>query len=103
MERSARAIGTDVTQEAQDIFDALAKTMPCEWRKQTIEVYSEIEVVPPYTLDDCRFIGGSKGNEMMMDRAKTVLAEELKRQAESKGAAGDNDDGAPSTSANGSL
>jgi protein LSM12 len=80
MERSVRAIGTDVTEEAQDIFDALAKTMPCEWRGETIEVYGEIQVVSPYSLDDCKFIGGGNGNEMMMDRVKTVLGEELKRQ-----------------------
>ena len=88
MERSIRSIGKGVSKEAQAVFDALEKTMPCDWREQTIVLYEgAIEIGPPYSLESCRFAGEGGENEMMMGRVKTVLEQELARQSSSGAAA----------------
>jgi Anticodon-binding domain len=38
MEKDMRSIGKGVTSDAQDVFDALEKTMPCAWADQKIHV-----------------------------------------------------------------
>jgi hypothetical protein len=47
-----RLIGKGVTEEAQDLFDVLHKTLPCAWDGQRIIVgvvgQNEVIVTPPY-------------------------------------------------------
>ena len=40
-------IGENVSALAQDVFDALARTLPCKWNKDVIVVMDEVDVVGP--------------------------------------------------------
>ncbi|OQS00551.1 hypothetical protein ACHHYP_03408 [Achlya hypogyna] len=67
-EKAIASIGKNVSPTGQAIFDALSKTMPCEWQEQTIRVMHEVEILPPYTAASCR-----SNNKAMLDRIKKVL------------------------------
>lgn len=60
-------IGKNVTEEAQEIFDALRKTYPCEWDESKIVVLGEAEVSFPYGKDSC------KGEGSVVERVKMIL------------------------------
>ncbi|XP_052185551.1 uncharacterized protein LOC127797078 isoform X2 [Diospyros lotus] len=47
-EIEAERIGVGVTAEAQNIFDALSKTLPVRWDKTVIVVMNEVRVSSPY-------------------------------------------------------
>jgi hypothetical protein len=110
-EREARAlrqaqadlakVGVGVTREAQALFDALAKTMPCEWRQQQqrqqggagagaaaaaaaaavghgeIAVLECVVVRPPYTPADCAALPGPEAEAAAgagaLERVRKVL------------------------------
>jgi len=46
--------GRGVSKEAQEIFDALARTLPTRWHDTDIIVNDAVIISKPYTLDDCR-------------------------------------------------
>ncbi|KAI8979196.1 anticodon-binding domain-containing protein [Mycotypha africana] len=71
-------IGIGVTKEAQDIFNALSKTLPCRWSKDTIIVLDEILIPAPYTPESCK-ANASSAN--LLARVKKVLEGERKRLA----------------------
>jgi hypothetical protein len=52
-----------------------------------VQVYGEIEVVPPYGVDDCAFLEGASRNAMMMERVATVLKTQRERQSATGGEA----------------
>ncbi|GAB4839842.1 hypothetical protein Ancab_020552 [Ancistrocladus abbreviatus] len=79
-EMDAERIGVGVTTEAQNIFDALFKTMPVRWDKTVIVVMDEVRVNSPY-LPECVTGGAPALNE----RVKKVLENERKR-LQSRGA-----------------
>lgn len=82
-----------VTREAQALFDALAKTMPCEWRRAAAEgqagkggqeaKHGEIAVLecvvvrPPYTPADCAALPGAEAQAAAasgaLERVRKVL------------------------------
>ncbi|KAL7266075.1 hypothetical protein RUND412_011393 [Rhizina undulata] len=66
--------GVDVTKDAQDIFDALSRTMPCRWHDKQIIVLDHVVIAEPYTLDSCR----SKDLHAL-NRVKKVLEGERKK------------------------
>ncbi|CAM6087747.1 unnamed protein product [Calypogeia fissa] len=72
-EAEAERIGVGVSTEAQDIFDALSKTLPVRWEKMSIVVMNEVRVHQPYLPDNV--IGGTPAAN---DRVRKVL--ELERQ-----------------------
>uniref|UniRef100_A0A383VVG2 AD domain-containing protein n=1 Tax=Tetradesmus obliquus TaxID=3088 RepID=A0A383VVG2_TETOB len=69
-------VGVGVTKEAQSIFDALSKTMPCTWQGRSISVMDAVVVQPPYTTDDVTTNIEHKG---AFERVKKVLQAERTR------------------------
>jgi hypothetical protein len=74
-------IGVGVTQEGQEIFDALSKTLPCRWHKETIVVLDEVLISPPYEIDSCKANASSSAS---LARVKKVLEGERKRLTHTK-------------------
>lgn len=67
-ERALASIGRGVSAEAQAIFDALNKTMPCEWEDANIRVMGEVVIKPPYQPQNC-----VSANTQVLSRVKKVL------------------------------
>lgn len=65
-----------MTKEAQSIFDALSKTLPCVWQGRTILVMDVVTVPPPYTPSSCAAKAGETG---ALERIKRVLTAERQR------------------------
>jgi len=74
LQEEANRIGEGVTREAQEIFNALAKTLPCRWRREAIIVFDDVVISPPYTGDKC-----TGRDPVTLDRVKLVLEGERKR------------------------
>lgn len=73
-EADAQRIGVGVTTEAQNIFDALSKTLPVRWDKTVIVVMNEVRVSSPYLPESV-----SGGTPAANERVKKVLEFERKR------------------------
>ncbi|KAJ2156415.1 hypothetical protein GGF46_005205 [Coemansia sp. RSA 552] len=73
--RAAR-IGVGVSDQAQTIFEALAKTLPCRWDGARIIVLDEVLIEPPYVAESCREL---TPDAFSLLRVKKVLQGELSR------------------------
>uniref|UniRef100_A0A7I4FCC5 AD domain-containing protein n=1 Tax=Physcomitrium patens TaxID=3218 RepID=A0A7I4FCC5_PHYPA len=71
-EAEAERIGVGVSTEAQDIFDALSKTLPCRWDKTTILVMNDVFVKHPYIPESV--IGGAPAAN---ERVRKVVSSSL--------------------------
>ncbi|CAG8535321.1 6993_t:CDS:2 [Ambispora gerdemannii] len=69
-------IGVGVTVEAQEIFDALSKTLPVRWVEEKIVVLDEVIINPPYDLENCKAGSSASGS---LARVRKVLEGEKKR------------------------
>ncbi|TYZ64708.1 hypothetical protein PybrP1_011061 [[Pythium] brassicae (nom. inval.)] len=78
-ERALASIGKGVSTEAQTIFDALNKTMPCEWEGQTIRVMTDVVIKPPYQPQNC-----VSENAQALSRVKKVLEGEKNKLKKAK-------------------
>lgn len=60
-EASARleSVNINATAEAQKLFDALSKTLPCQWEGTSIQVLQQVRIDPPYDPADCHSLDGS--------------------------------------------
>ncbi|KAK9369715.1 anticodon-binding domain-containing protein [Lipomyces kononenkoae] len=67
--------GVGVTQDAQDLFDALAKTLPVRWLDKCILVLEEVKIDPPYTPESC----SAKSDSPALARVKKVVDGERRR------------------------
>ncbi|KAF3329151.1 Protein LSM12 [Carex littledalei] len=67
-EMEAERIGVGVTAEAQNIFDALSKTLPVHWDKTDIVVMNDIRVCSPYLPENV-----SGGAPAANERVKKVV------------------------------
>ncbi|ORX34878.1 hypothetical protein BCR36DRAFT_588540 [Piromyces finnis] len=72
-------IGVGVTEEAQQIFDALSKTMPCSWNNKSIVVMDEVTISPPYNAESCKMVPGKTVQESIIERVQKVLELEKKK------------------------
>ncbi|MCJ1313640.1 hypothetical protein MMC25_007319 [Agyrium rufum] len=73
------------SREAQDIFDALARTLPTEWRGSSIIVMERVEIKAPYSVGECELVreaGKESGSAHTLDRVKKVLENERRKLAE---------------------
>ncbi|GMI70742.1 hypothetical protein like AT1G24050 [Hibiscus trionum] len=66
--------GVGVTSDAQNLFDALSKTLPVRWDKTVIVVMNEVRVSSPYLPESV-----SGGTPAANERVKKVLEFERKR------------------------
>ncbi|KAJ2468457.1 hypothetical protein EV174_006302, partial [Coemansia sp. RSA 2320] len=74
-ERAMR-IGVGVTDKAQSIFEALSRTLPCHWSRDSIVVLDEVSIEPPYSVESCRELQPAS---FSLQRVKKVLQGELSR------------------------
>ncbi|KAF9422279.1 hypothetical protein BGZ94_008633 [Podila epigama] len=75
---AAARIGVGVSSSAQDIFDALSKTLPCRWAKDSIVVMDEVIIAPPYEPESCK---ANSSAASTLARVKKVLEGERNRLA----------------------
>ncbi|KAF8058345.1 RMD5 [Scenedesmus sp. PABB004] len=69
-------VGEGVTREAQSLFDALCKTMPCVWVGRAISVMDVVTVQPPYTPEAVTTTSDHPG---ALERVRKVLNAERQR------------------------
>ncbi len=65
--------GKGVSREAQQIFDALGRTMPVRWDAERIVVLDAVVISPPYGAGDCR--AGKGAGAQALPRIRKVVSQ----------------------------
>ncbi|KAM9960133.1 hypothetical protein ACTFIW_009258 [Dictyostelium discoideum] len=73
--QKAMKIGVGVTPEAQEIFNSLSRTLPCDWSGENIIVLNEVKISSPYNIENCT----GPENCKSIERVKKVLEAERKK------------------------
>jgi protein LSM12 len=79
VEQQLHKIGVGVSREAQNVFEALDKTMSCVWEGRDIIVLDEVRIPAPYTPDACQCLQRTDHAQGVLVRVQKVLALELAR------------------------
>ncbi|KAG5360653.1 hypothetical protein CJU89_3731 [Yarrowia sp. B02] len=62
--------GVGVTQQGQEIYDAIAKTLPCRWDGKSILAVEEVQIDPPYNALACK---ANKPNSQALAHVKKII------------------------------
>jgi len=74
--QEASRVNMGVSNDAQELFNALGKTLPCRWEGETMVIFDTVRISPPYDSDSCR---ASSGNSSSLAHVLKVLDGERKR------------------------
>ena len=64
--------GKGVSREAQDIFDAMSKTLPTKWEGENIVVLDVVVIAKPYRSENCK--AGKGVHPQMLTRVRKVVS-----------------------------
>ncbi|KAI9738810.1 MAG: hypothetical protein M1834_008317 [Cirrosporium novae-zelandiae] len=72
--------GKGVTREGQEIFDALARTLPVRWDAKNVVVSDNVVIEAPYRVEDCKAIEGKGQNaQHALVRVRKVVEGERRK------------------------
>ncbi|KAF2478095.1 uncharacterized protein BDR25DRAFT_299807 [Lindgomyces ingoldianus] len=72
--------GKNVTREAQDIFDFIARTLPTRWAEPSIVVNDSVMIDPPYTVENLR---ANKDKAQSLAHVRKILESYYQRKKSS--------------------
>ncbi|KAL2045039.1 hypothetical protein N7G274_002814 [Stereocaulon virgatum] len=79
--KQAKKINPQASREAQELFDAISRTLHTHWEKTDIVVMNQVVIKGPgYKVEDCK--SGKDTQPHMLTRVKKVVDNERKRLAQ---------------------
>ena len=82
LKEAAARKNKSVSKEAQDLFDALIRTLPTRWDGTNIVVNDAVVITAPYRVEDCRLGAGQQAG--MLARVKKVVSVPFENVARQK-------------------
>lgn len=77
LKETAARKNKSVSKEAQDLFDALIRTLPTRWDGTNIVVNDAVVITPPYRVEDCKLGAGQQS--AMLTRVKKVVSKKIRK------------------------
>jgi len=78
MERAMEQLNPNASPEGQFIFDALARTLECNWKDNSILVLDQVCIDPPYEASTCHSLDGDQNS---LERIQKIVSGLKKRHA----------------------